>query len=53
MGKHVKQLPTRTCHTCGLPFQWRRKWAAVWDEVKYCSQRCRRNRRGAQERNGA
>ncbi|MGB0713277.1 MAG: DUF2256 domain-containing protein [Gammaproteobacteria bacterium] len=44
MGKHVKQRPTRTCYTCGLPFQWRRKWAGVWEEVKYCSERCRRNR---------
>jgi hypothetical protein len=20
---------------------WRRKWAKVWDEVKYCSDACR------------
>ena len=37
-------LPTKTCATCGLPFTWRRKWAAVWDEVRYCSERCRRAR---------
>ncbi|WP_308700864.1 DUF2256 domain-containing protein [Pseudoduganella guangdongensis] len=23
---------------------WRRKWAQCWDEVKYCSERCRRQR---------
>jgi hypothetical protein len=23
------------------PFAWRKKWAKVWDEVKYCSERCR------------
>jgi hypothetical protein len=34
-------LPTRTCAACGLPFAWRKKWAKVWDEVKYCSDRCR------------
>ncbi|MFM8753701.1 MAG: DUF2256 domain-containing protein, partial [Phenylobacterium sp.] len=24
------------------PFAWRKKWEKVWDEVKYCSERCRR-----------
>ncbi|HFT7523393.1 DUF2256 domain-containing protein [Enterobacter kobei] len=24
---------------------WRKKWAKCWDEVKYCSERCRRSRR--------
>lgn len=33
-------LPKKTCVTCGLPFTWRKKWARVWDEVKYCSKRC-------------
>nr|WP_241659873.1 DUF2256 domain-containing protein [Gemmobacter aquaticus] len=32
------------CATCKRPFSWRRKWAAVWDEVRYCSDRCRRGR---------
>ncbi|MEM6973672.1 MAG: DUF2256 domain-containing protein [Pseudomonadota bacterium] len=35
-------LPTKTCATCGLPFAWRKKWEKVWDEVRYCSDRCRR-----------
>jgi hypothetical protein len=34
-------LPTKPCAACGLPFAWRKKWANVWDEVKYCSDRCR------------
>ena len=37
-------LPTKTCATCGRPFAWRKKWADVWDDVRYCSDRCRRNR---------
>jgi hypothetical protein len=37
-------LPTKTCVTCGLPFTWRKKWEKVWDEVKYCSDRCRDGR---------
>ncbi|MEH3774327.1 DUF2256 domain-containing protein [Enterobacter asburiae] len=24
---------------------WRKKWAKCWDEVKYCSERCRRSQR--------
>jgi hypothetical protein len=25
-------------------FNWRKKWADCWDEVKYCSERCPRHR---------
>ncbi|UJW77192.1 DUF2256 domain-containing protein [Rhizobium sp. SL42] len=35
-------LPTKTCQVCALPFTWRRKWSKNWEEVKFCSQRCRR-----------
>ena len=38
-------LPHKTCLHCGLPFTWRRKWKKVWDEVKYCSERCRTERK--------
>jgi hypothetical protein len=31
----------KVCVRCGLPFEWRKKWAKNWDEVKYCSTRCR------------
>ncbi|WP_416378454.1 DUF2256 domain-containing protein [Enterobacter roggenkampii] len=24
---------------------WRKKWAKCWNEVKYCSERCRRSHR--------
>ena len=34
-------LPQKICATCGLPFAWRKKWARDWDEVRYCSERCR------------
>ncbi len=39
--RRKSDLPTKICATCGRPFAWRRKWAAVWNEVKYCSDRCR------------
>jgi hypothetical protein len=46
MPKHVPPSlrSTKACTVCGLPFQWRKKWGKVWDEVKYCSERCRRSR---------
>ncbi|XGV95895.1 MAG: DUF2256 domain-containing protein [Leptolyngbya sp. BL-A-14] len=37
-------LPTKRCPVCDRPFTWRKKWEACWDEVKYCSERCRRRR---------
>ena len=50
MPRGVKKfdLPEKTCATCGKPFTWRKKWEKVWDEVKYCSDRCRADaKRGA------
>ncbi|MGV3696849.1 DUF2256 domain-containing protein [Flavobacterium sp.] len=29
---------------CGLPFAWRKKWEKVWNEVKYCSERCKKEK---------
>ncbi|WP_293765950.1 DUF2256 domain-containing protein [uncultured Aquitalea sp.] len=37
-------LPAKPCAACGKPMSWRRKWAQCWDDVKYCSERCRRQR---------
>ena len=31
----------KTCASCGRRIEWRRKWAANWDEVRYCSDACR------------
>ena len=44
--RRKSDLPTKTCKACGRPFAWRRKWAKVWEEVRYCSDRCRRTRKG-------
>ncbi|WP_430637244.1 DUF2256 domain-containing protein [Sphingomonas hankookensis] len=33
------------CPVCQRPFAWRRKWARDWDNVVYCSDRCRRTGR--------
>ena len=34
-------LPTKVCAACSLPFAWRKKWARDWEQVKFCSDRCR------------
>jgi len=34
----------KICVSCNLPFEWRKKWAKNWTEVKYCSDRCRENK---------
>ena len=33
--------PPKTCVGCGLPFEWRKKWERDWDNVKFCSQKCK------------
>lgn len=35
----------KTCAGCGRRIQWRRKWAQDWDEIRWCSQACRRRGR--------
>jgi hypothetical protein len=44
--KNVKKqhLPVKTCLGCGRAFTWRKKWEQVWEEVKYCSDRCRKQK---------
>tara|TARA_Y100000992_G_C21253971_1_gene487478 strand:+ start:594 stop:752 length:159 start_codon:yes stop_codon:yes gene_type:complete len=39
-----RNLPEKNCLVCGLPFKWRKKWAKCWNEVKYCSEKCRRKK---------
>ncbi|MDV6034253.1 MAG: DUF2256 domain-containing protein [Phycisphaera sp. RhM] len=44
MGKKLSKLPEKICVVCGRPFTWRKKWEKVWNDVKYCSERCRKSR---------
>lgn len=41
--RNPHNLPVKTCASCGRPFTWRKKWAAHWEQVKYCSDACRGN----------
>ena len=38
------ETPAKTCASCGRAMQWRRQWKASWDEVKYCSEGCRKRK---------
>ena len=37
----MSERASKTCPVCGRDFAWRKKWANCWDQVKYCSARCR------------
>ena len=43
MAKMQKKadLPQKPCAACGRPFNWRKKWAKDWEQVRYCSDACR------------
>ena len=43
--KLIKNFPT-----CLKDFQWRKKWAKDWENVIYCSERCRRRKKQNQYR---
>ncbi|MDA9688862.1 DUF2256 domain-containing protein [Betaproteobacteria bacterium] len=36
---------SKICVVCKKPMEWRKSWRNNWQEVKYCSDRCRKNKR--------
>jgi hypothetical protein len=44
--KQIKKsdLPQKICLVCKRPFNWRKKWEKVWEDVKYCSEKCKCNK---------
>jgi hypothetical protein len=44
-GVKKQHLPQKNCETCHRPFIWRKKWEKIWEEIKYCSERCRKERK--------
>jgi len=42
VAKVKNGIAPKKCVTCGLEFEWRKKWRKDWDQVKYCSEKCRR-----------
>ncbi len=43
-GKHA-QPASKPCVVCGREITWRKKWEQTWDEVRYCSDGCRKRGR--------
>ncbi len=39
-----QSLPSKPCVGCGRAMTWRKRWARSWDEVKFCSDACRKTR---------
>ena len=35
-------LPQKICQKCQRPFAWRKKWERDWDNVKFCSEKCKK-----------
>ncbi|MFN5182567.1 MAG: DUF2256 domain-containing protein [Bacteroidota bacterium] len=35
-------LPKKVCLVCQRLFTWRKKWIKDWEQVKYCSNACRK-----------
>ncbi len=36
----------KICQSCGRIIEWRKKWENCWDEIRYCSTRCRKSKPG-------
>tara|TARA_B100000700_G_C15036016_1_gene852857 strand:- start:2485 stop:2694 length:210 start_codon:yes stop_codon:yes gene_type:complete len=34
-------LETKVCENCYRSFAWRKKWERDWDEIKFCSKKCK------------
>ena len=39
-----QHLPSKPCTVCGREMTWRKSWAKNWDEVKVCSDACRKTK---------
>ncbi|MEK9531479.1 MAG: DUF2256 domain-containing protein [Alphaproteobacteria bacterium] len=42
------ELPEKQCPICEKPFIWRKKWSKDWENVIYCSERCKRHKKETQ-----
>ncbi len=44
-----QSLPRKVCAACGREMVWRKAWAKNWDDVKVCSDACRKRRAAAKD----
>ncbi len=40
--KTKSSMESKSCQWCFRPFEWRKKWELVWDQVKFCSDSCKK-----------
>ena len=40
----AKQAESKRCASCGRSFEYQKRWAATWSNVRYCSKRCRQEK---------
>ena len=40
----MKYKEEKNFMVCKKPFSWRKKWERDWENVLYCSERCKRNK---------
>lgn len=43
MSPHVPPQP-KSCACCGRTIEWRKKWERDWENVRYCSDACRKRK---------
>lgn len=39
------KLPVKDCASCGRPIVWRKKWERDWEDVKFCSEKCKKQKK--------
>ena len=44
MRTTAAQPDDKTCASCGRRIEWRKKWEKNWDDVRYCSDACRKRK---------
>jgi hypothetical protein len=40
-----RSLPRKLCAVCGREMVWRKAWAKNWEDVRACSDACRKRRK--------
>ena len=43
-------MPAKNCAACGRTMEWRKSWAKNWEQVKFCSDRCRSHKVGDKDK---
>ncbi|MGB3736164.1 MAG: DUF2256 and DUF3253 domain-containing protein [Ilumatobacter sp.] len=50
-GRSKSVVPEpKICRSCGRTIEWRKKWERNWDDVRYCSDACRRSKPSSTDR---